>query len=86
MTLNNASNYLYILRFRHGSGCWVKISCGAIILSFIVCPRSSGPFHYSYFIKWVTTFWTYSVCYLSYLVLGGTPHKTIENFSYPNEI
>ena len=33
----------------------------ALLLSYTICPRSSDPFYIvSYYIKWVTTFWTYS--------------------------
>ena len=38
-------------------GCWVTLKSK----TYTVCPRSSDPFcEVSYFIKWVTTSWTYS--------------------------
>ena len=36
------------------------------IRHYTICPRSSGPFHIvAYYIKWVTTSWTYSIKLMS---------------------
>ena len=57
---------------RPGSGSAFTKFCGSASLLYTVCPGSSEPFYtVSYYIKWVTTFWTHStkVLDIQYLLL-----------------
>ena len=39
----------------------LRVNCVRLLRNVDMCPRSSDPFYIvSYFIKWVTTSWTYS--------------------------
>ena len=61
-----------------------------IIVDITVCPRSSDPlYEVTYFIKWVTTSWTYSMLCINNRYF----HKEISNLTtavdadkYPNQI
>ena len=67
------------------------------IFAFTICPRSSDPFYIvSYYIKWVTTSWTYSMShYKTFIeVVFGTriraeareenmPHRGLASLSSP---
>ena len=64
------------------------------IISFLwflntVCPRSSDPFYIvSYYLKWVSTFWTYSMCLLILYVQAVVTiqKKIFDIFASENEI
>ena len=61
---------LLLLRWRETEGCLLTIFNGQVknvmwtLPSwYTVCPRSSDPFYkVPYYIKWVTTSWTYGTC------------------------
>ena len=66
----NCLNHSFILYFAHGLDHSVKKK--PLKHNGTVSPRSSDPFYIvTYYIKWVTTSWTYSIfTWLEYYILG----------------
>ena len=64
----------------------LKIYCDNITQTSTICPRSNYPFNIvTYYIKWVTSSWTYSIKHAECVAVGHHRKKKLRDVIFGSE-